>query len=139
MTFVTKLLQTENRERPVLPQFAKFISVGLVNTLVGLGIITGGMYFLKLNPLAANAIGYSVGIVVSFVLNGRVTFGQRSLSRMMFFRFLTVAALAYVANVVTLALLVGYNAYIAQMAGMIVYTLINFVGCRAFAFVEAND
>jgi putative flippase GtrA len=138
MTHVTRLSQLANRERPVFMQFVKFASIGVINTIAGLSIITGGMYFLKLSPLSANAIGYSICIGLSFVLNGRVTFGQRSLSSGMFFRFLAVSAAAYIANIVVFALSVRYNAYLAQVLGMIAYTLVNFIGCRTFAFVAAN-
>lgn len=123
-----------DRERLLISQFMKFGAVGLLNTGVGLGIITGLMYFLKLNPFLANAIGYSVGIVLSFVLNGRVTFGHHSLSSDMFIRFLAVCAVAYIANLAMVGLTLGYNAYAAQIFGMIVYTVVNFFGCRAFAF-----
>jgi putative flippase GtrA len=123
-----------DRERLLISQFLKFGVVGLLNTAVGLGLITGLMYFLKFNPFAANAIGYSVGIVMSFVLNGRVTFGHRSLSNDMFVRFLIVCLVAYIANLATVGLTLGYNAYAAQIFGMVVYTVVNFIGCRAFAF-----
>jgi putative flippase GtrA len=123
-----------DRERLLISQFMKFGVVGLLNTAVGLGLITGTMYFLKLNPFLANAIGYSVGIVLSFVLNGRLTFSHRSLTNDMFVRFLVVCLVAYLANVVTVSLTLGYNKYAAQIFGMIVYTAVNFIGCRTFAF-----
>ncbi len=123
-----------DRERLLISQFLKFGAIGVLNTVVGLGLTTSGMYFLKLDPFLANAIGYSVGIVLSFVLNGRVTFGQRSLSNDMFIRFLMVCLVAYLANIMTVGLTLGYNKYAAQIFGMIAYTAVNFIGCRAFAF-----
>lgn len=117
-----------------MSQFMKFGAIGLLNTAVGLGLITGMMYFLKLNPFLANAIGYSVGILMSFTLNGRVTFGQQSLSNEMFIRFLAVCLVAYLANIAVVGLTLGYNKYAAQIFGNIVYTIVNFIGCRVFAF-----
>ena len=39
----------------------RFLLVGVVNTLVGLSTIYFAMYFLQLEIVQANALGYSVG------------------------------------------------------------------------------
>ena len=40
---------------------ARYLATGVLNTLVGLGVIYGAMYFLGMGNAAANALGYSVG------------------------------------------------------------------------------
>lgn len=115
-------------------QFLKFVSVGVLNTLIGLAVIVGMMYFLDAGPIAANLGGYLVGGVVSFALNGRFTFRQELLSRGMFFRFVAIYLLAYLANLAALRMSLVFNKYLAQIAGMLVYTVVGFVGCRLFVY-----
>ena len=60
-------------------EIVRYLVVGCINMGIGLSTIfvltaTGS------SDLLANAIGYSVGIPVSFMLNGRWTFSQVNLS-----------------------------------------------------------
>ncbi|MDA8050845.1 MAG: GtrA family protein [Rhodospirillales bacterium] len=121
----------------MIGQFAKFVFFGAVNTLVGLSVIFLALRFLDAGALPANAAGYLAGFMVSFVLNGRITFGQESLSASMFGRFAAVYAIAYLANVVTLWLALSSGKYLAEAAGVAAYTLIGFLGCRLFVFRAA--
>ena len=40
----------------------RYLLVGVVNTLVGLGIIYLAMYFLHMDLASSNAFGYAIGI-----------------------------------------------------------------------------
>jgi putative flippase GtrA len=57
-------------------RFARFLTVGAVNTLLTVAIFNV-LVFLSFPAPAANAAGYAVGVVNSFVLNRRWTFGDR--------------------------------------------------------------
>lgn len=115
-------------------QLATFVVVGAANTVAGLAVIFGCLHFLDLPPLAANAAGYAVGLATSFLLNGRFTFHGATLSTATFARFLLVIGIAYVANAVAVLLLSPANRYLAQVAGMAIYTVLSFLGCRVFVF-----
>ena len=52
----------------------RFALTGVVNTCVGLMFIFAAKYFLEFGDIAANALGYGVGLIVSFVLNALWTF-----------------------------------------------------------------
>lgn len=119
-----------------------FLAVGIFNTILGLLIIFGCLYFLDMPPLAANAVGYAIGLAISFTLNGTLTFRQSRLSAAAFGRFVVVFALAYAANAVVVEVLSPFNRYFAQAVAMPVYTVLSFTGCRVFVFPrkqEPND
>lgn len=115
----------------------KYMFVGVANTLVGLGTIYFAMYFLRLEIVQANLLGYSVGILLSFALNKTWTFNSNDHVIYSFFLYLLVLAVAYIANLATVQFSYshfGINPYIAQALGIIPYTAIGFMGSRYFAF-----
>lgn len=60
-----------------LREAGRFLSVGVANTVVGLLVIYAAKFFLRLGDVPANALGYAVGLLLSFALNSRWTFGYR--------------------------------------------------------------
>lgn len=119
-------------------QAALYAVAGMLNTMVGLGVIFAGLALFDLPALVANAIGYAVGLAVSFVLNGKLTFRQQRLSGAMLGRFLLVCAVAYLANAICVVVLTPYDKYLGQLAGMAVYTALGFLLSRAFVFTDVR-
>lgn len=125
-------------------QSLRFGSVGLVNSAIGLSAIWIAMW-LGLSPLAANAVGYAIGIVISFTLNRIWTFrdlrGARpAKSHGEAVRFGVSFILAYALNfvVVWIALeTTSISPNLLQIAGMITFTATFFVLCRAWVFAKA--
>ncbi len=118
----------------------RFSIVGIVNSLLGLLVIFSAK-LLGAGDVSANALGYAVGIVVSFTLNRHWTFGARGGAGDAFLRFLLTVAAAYAANLCTVLLLIeglGVNAYAAQACGVPVYTLCVYAGCRFFVFPQSR-
>lgn len=118
----------------------RFSLVGVVNCTIGLLVIYSAM-LLGAGNAAANALGYGVGILVSFALNRQWTFGARGGVGEAFFRYLLVVAVAYFANLGSVLFLIdslGVNGYIAQACGVPVYTLAVYAGCRFFVFPRAE-
>lgn len=118
----------------------KYLLVGVVNTLVGLGIIYLSMYFFHFEIIAANVLGYSVGILVSFTLNRKWTFDSQGHVVSSFFRYLLVLAVAYLSNLATVLFANAHfqlNPYWAQALGIIPYTTLGFLGSRYFVFHTA--
>lgn len=121
----------------------RFLLVGLFNTLVGSGLmfllynLAGWSYWLS------SAANYIAGGVVSFFLNKYFTFQSKERSWRQAGRFaFTVAAcwlLAYgAAKPLVRALLSGLPPRLqenaAMLAGMCLYTALNYLGQRFFAF-----
>ena len=81
---------------------------GIFNTLVGFSIILALDLGLHLDPRLANAIGYAVGICVSFVLSKVFVFTARRTTRSAPLRYIVAVGIAFALNqgVLTLAKLV---------------------------------
>ena len=60
--------------------FVKYLMVGAVNTIAGFAVIVFCLEILDLQPVPANAIGFAVGLVISFLLNGLFRSAARSRS-----------------------------------------------------------
>ena len=114
----------------LLREAGKFLSVGVVNTIAGLLIIYTAKWFFHLGDIAANACGYSVGLLISFFLNSRWTFAYAGPQLGALVKFLLVALVAYAVNLLTVLTAVHYfelNGYVAQAAGIPPFTLTSFV------------
>ena len=121
----------------------KFLLTGVINTLVGALVM-----FLLYNLAGcsywfSSAANYLVGGTVSFFLNKYFTFQNRERSWTQVLRFaLTVAScwlIAYgLARPLTLRLLAGMGEKLqtnaAMVVGMGLYTVLNYLGQRFFAF-----
>ena len=130
------------------PSMLRFLLVGVVNTLVGAGImfllynLAGCSYWLS------SAANYIVGGVVSYFLNKYYTFKNTERSWKQVLRFaLNVAVcwlLAYgIAKPLALRLLAGVDEKLqtnaAMLAGLCLYTALNSLGHRFFAFRAKED
>lgn len=130
------------------PSMLRFLLVGVVNTLVGAGImfllynLAGCSYWLS------SAANYIVGGVVSYLLNKYYTFKNTERSWKQVLRFaLNVAVcwlLAYgIAKPLALRLLAGFDEKLqtnaAMLAGLCLYTALNYLGQRFFAFRAKED
>lgn len=118
----------------------RFASVGVVNTFAGLAFIYIARG-LGLGEVAANATGYAVGLVISFVLNRRWTFEHRGPVLARALRFAMVMLLAWLANLVVLLGLLhgGVTAALAQAAAVLPYAVVSYLGCRWWVFSNRID
>lgn len=125
----------------------KFLLVGVLNTLVGAGVM-----FLLFNVAgwgywSASAANYLVGGVVSFFLNKYFTFQNRERSLTQVVRFVVTVAVCWVvayaiAKPLVLWALSGQSepvqTNIAMLVGMCLYTGLNYFGQRFFAFAQRS-
>lgn len=119
----------------------RFALVGLLNTLIGFAVILIGLR-IGLGDYAANALGYGVGLGVSYALNRNWTFraGQPASLRE-FGRFALAFAVAYSANLSVVAAgramgMIGQP--LVHFAGLGLYTVLFFVMSRLFVFGTAD-
>lgn len=123
-------------------QALRFGLVGGVNTAIGLASICSLMYFLEMAPASANAFGYGIGLGISFLLNRIWTFkSSRPLKRVLP-QFLLVATVSYMLNlgaVMAGLALSDSNPYLMQLAGVVTYAVVMFLGCRLFVFRSNAD
>lgn len=109
----------------------------MVNTAIGLLAIYAVLFFFNTGPAVANAIGYAIGLAVSFVLNRIWTFGDgRSIGKVLP-RYLLAAVIAYLLNLTVVLISTyyfGVGPYLVQFFGIGVYTVTIFLSCRWFVF-----
>lgn len=132
-----------------LRRFVKYCMVGVLNTLVTMGVIFTCKSVLELNPYLSNALGYVAGVINSFLWNKTWVFhsdGSYHSEALRFVAgFLVCYALQFAVVVamtstsfadVTVDLrwvvLSGYG--IATVLGNVVYTMANFIYNRTVTF-----
>jgi putative flippase GtrA len=120
-------------------QSLRFGAVGIANTVIALGTIFT-LLALGMHPGWANALGYAVGLSSGFALNRGWTFRSRGAAQPEIIRYLAVVAASYLLNLGVVLLISrqgGVAAYLAQLAGILVYTPCMFMGLRFFVFRPA--
>jgi putative flippase GtrA len=130
--------------RHITKEVLHFGAVGALNTLFGLGVIWLSMW-LGAHPLLSNAIGYSLGLIISFKLNRWWTFpndgdcNATSGIAPEAGKFLIAFLAAWSLNIAVVAIglnITGFSAYLMQVAGMGAYTMCFFILCKFWVFAR---
>ena len=123
---------------PVLRnQIVKFLSVGLLNVIVGYG-----SFFILLNYLnylVALLVAHFIGVTNSFIWNKLWVFKTKTVSIIEFLRFNVVYALVYLTNAGSLYVCVDIfkvDPRPAQLFLLPVVTIISFFGQKLWTFHE---
>lgn len=115
----------------------KFVVVGCLNTLLGLGVIYACKFAVGMGDLWANVAGYAAGLTLSFALNRRWTFAHDGPWIPALGRFLAAFLLSYSVNLTVVMALIdgaGVNGYIAQAAGIPPYTITFYLLSKIMVF-----
>lgn len=129
--------------RDFLVSALRYGVAGVFNTLVGFSIILALDLGLRLAPHLANAIGYAIGICVSFVLSKLFVFKARKTTRSAPARYVIAVAAAFALNqgVLTLAKMVlpagPLGSVAAQGAAAVSYTAALFLLSHFWVFAHA--
>lgn len=119
-----------------LARFAAFSITGIVNTLVGVAVILlAGL--AGAGPVLANIIGYTIGLVLSFALNSRITFRSRSSDKYTAIRFLGAFLVAFCANIAVVLLSIDvlhFSNRLGSLAGTPLYMVLFFLMCERWVF-----
>lgn len=123
--------------------FLKFITVGIVNTIVGTTIMFVFYNVFHLNYWISSASNYFFGSIVSYLLNKHYTFRFKEKAWWSLLRFVinivTCYLLAYgIAKPVMKWLLSSFSVTIQEnvsmMLGMCLFVVFNYLGQRFFTF-----
>jgi len=90
---------------PLLGQLVRYAAVGVASTAALYAAYLGLAHY-GVGPKTAMTITYAAGVVQTFLLNRRWTFGQRGALAGPFAKYVTAYAIGYVANFALLAALV---------------------------------
>ena len=130
------------------PTFFRFILVGIVNTLVGYGVMFGLYNLAGCSYWLSSAANYTLTSILSFFLNKFFTFRNRQKSPAQVLRFagniLVCYLVAYgVAKPVVMWALNGagksLQENVAMLVGMCLFTGLNYLGQRLFVFQDKKE
>ena len=121
----------------------KFLLVGVINTLIGTGIMFGLYNLANCSYWVSSAANYVLTSILSFFLNKHFTFQSRERGAGQGVRFAANIAVCYliaygIAKPLCLRQLanaaVSTRDNVAMLVGMVLFTGLNYLGQRIFAF-----
>ncbi len=115
----------------------KYGTIGVVNTLLTLTIIWLMRNFFHTSLVFANATGYTLGFLNSFLLNRNWTFKTKNNWKKEFSKFLLAFLVCYLIQLGVVLFLEKHTMMKEEyttLLGMIVYTAINFLLNKYYTF-----
>ena len=121
----------------------RFLIVGVINTLVGMAIMFGLYNLAHCSYWVSSTANYTLTSILSFFLNKYFTFKNKEQSFLQVFRFVINIAVCYgiaygIAKPLCRVLLskagVTVRENVAMLVGMFLFTGMNYLGQRFFAF-----
>lgn len=115
--------------------FTRFITSGIINTLVGYTVFFIFYKFINLTPAISNAVSYAFGLVCSFILSATFVFSKTTQLRRRSIKFFICFIISFMINQLVLWLLSSLiNIYLAQIFAMVSYTIIFYILNKYFVF-----
>lgn len=126
------------RDEAMGRQISRFAIVGALNTVFGVALIFLLYIGLELSLVVSNAVGYGLGLIVSFVLNGSWTFGASSYRPSTVIKYAVLVCFAFMVNIFLIQLLMSFSVayWIAQMVGVVSYSALVFLGMKYAIFTK---
>ena len=125
--------------------FWKFILVGIINTIVGTGVMFLCYNVFHLNYWVSSAMNYIVGSIVSYFLNKYFTFRNKQRSWKIITKFIINISVCYLiaygaAKPLVAKILSGQSVTIqengAMLVGMCLFVGLNYLGQRFLVFTK---
>lgn len=125
----------------------KFLMVGVINTLVGTGLMFILYNIFSVNYWISSASNYVVGSIVSYFLNKYFTFRNKEKSWKQILEFAANITICYllaygVAKPVVSWMFRGFDEKIqgnlSMLAGMCLFVILNYLGQRLFVFRKSE-
>ena len=126
----------------------RFLIVGVINTLVGMAIMFGLYNLAGCTYWVSSAANYILTSILSFFLNKYFTFKNKEQSLSQVLRFVINIAVCYlaaygIAKPLCLRLManasVSLRDNVSMLVGMVLFTGLNYLGQRLFAFRESEE
>lgn len=124
-------------------RFLKFMVVGVVNTVVGTAVMFVMYNVFHQSYWISSASNYVVGSILSYFLNKYFTFESKKKSLSQVLKFVLNLSLCYlvaygIAKPAVTWMLQGQQGALrdnlAMVVGMVLFTLLNYIGQRAYVF-----
>ena len=123
--------------RELLPQFGRFIGVGMASAVGHYGLLIALVQGLGVEPVRASAAGALLGALINYALNYRYTFSSRKRHRESLSKFALVAAVGLALNCAFMWLgveLLQVHYLISQLATTVLVMLWSFGANRCWTF-----
>ena len=125
--------------------FIKFILVGIVNTIIGLSLMLIFYNIFLWGYWLSSAISYIIASIISYFLNKHFTFKSTVRNLYGIIRFSILIGICYIlsysiAKPLTFFILKSFNLpiniveQIAMIIGMVIFSLLNYVGQKLWVF-----
>jgi putative flippase GtrA len=124
----------------VLGQICRFCIVGGANTAIGLAVIFA-LVWCGVNDILANLAGYAAGFTIGYIMNAKWTFKRQS-SKVGAVKYFVLMAVCYFLNLTVMLVLRDFanvDKYLAQVSGMVAYSLAGFLGSWTIVFAEKGS
>ena len=145
-------MKKTRKNQKSLWEVVKFAVVGVLNTLVDMGVFAVLNTLLGVNILVAQFFAYTAGIVNSYLFNSNWTFkGSKTKSEVIRFVVLNLLTLLismmsikYFEGLIQIDALFGIpftakmNAFVAKICTVVFTLIINFIGSKFWVFKKAG-
>lgn len=123
---------------PIMRQFMKFGVVGVLNTLSSLLMYSLLIEFANIEPIGANAAAFVVSVTMSFFLNKRWTFRNRSeQATRQYAAFFVISGIGLLISSSIIFLthnILGWQEYVAFFTAVVIVLFWNFNANRMWTF-----
>ncbi|MGA2241836.1 MAG: GtrA family protein [Verrucomicrobiota bacterium] len=122
-------------------QFLLYCVIGASGVTLDFGIYSLLVKTRLLDYQAANAVGYSSGTLLSFILNARFNFRVMDKIPLRLISFISIAFLGWLVSAGLLHLLIGrfnFDKYLSKFATLIVVVLLQYNLNRLLSFRKAS-
>ncbi|MDP9750649.1 GtrA family protein [Thermoanaerobacter pentosaceus] len=123
-----------------LKHISRFGTVGIANTLIDFFVFTVFYKIIGVNYVFSQAIGYSCGVINSFVFNRKWTFEVKNANNKIFWEFVKFLVSNLISLVITM-LAIDYlvknlqlNVYISKIIVTLIAQVINFLLYKLWVF-----
>lgn len=125
-------------KRPTLRrEIVGFLIIGIIGTVIHVGVGLSVNSLLKVGPLTANVIGYTSAFTFSYFGNSAATFGRPARDLPQFVRFMTVSLAMFGLNeaIVFVGLTFGHLPYrLALVPALTIVPVVSFLVSKVWAF-----
>lgn len=122
-------------------QFLLYCVIGASGVTLDFGVYSLLVKTRLLDYQAANAVGYSIGTLLSFILNARLNFRVTDKIPLRLISFFCIAFLGWLVSAGLLLLLIGrfgLDKYLSKFATLIVVVLLQYNLNRLLSFRKAD-
>jgi putative flippase GtrA len=116
--------------------FTKYLLMGLINTIFSYIVFIFLYKFFNANPIFANLVSFLLGLLLSFILMGKIVFNQ-SLSFKKSTKFILGFVLCYCFNIAvfTYSIKTGIKPEFSQVFGQISYSILFYFYNKKITFI----